>query len=160
MENETSAGSPLVTRDRLFSAIVLIAGVFLVGEAFSYSYNSSIFLRVMAVSLALGAAVRLLLSFLRPSSSASGAGADSVAPAATVLILLLGYVALIEVVGFFLSTAIFCLAALVGFGRRFSLSYVLISLGIAAFIFALFFAALGVALPDSTLDLDRHLMIF
>lgn len=36
----------------------------------------------------------------------------------------------------------------------------LISLGIAAFIFALFFAALWLALPDSTPDLDRHLMIF
>lgn len=160
MENEISAGSPLVTRDRLFSVIMLIAGIYLVGEAFSYSYNSSIFLRVMAVSLTLGGAVRLLLSFLHPSTSSSGAGADSLAPAATVLILLLGYVALIGVLGFFLSTAIFCLAALVGFGRRFSLSYVLISLGIAAFIFALFFAALGVALPDSTLDFDRHLMIF
>lgn len=154
------AGSPLVTRDRLFSVIMLVAGIFVVGEAFSYSYSSSIFLRVMAVLLTLGAAVRLLLSFMRPSSSVAGAGADSVAPAATVLVLLLGYVALIGVVGFFLSTTIFCLAALVGFGRRFSLSYVLISLGIAAFIFALFFAALGVPPPDSTLNLDRHLMTF
>lgn len=80
MENEIFAGSPLVTRDRLFSVIMLVAGIFVVGEAFSYSYSSSIFLRVMAVLLTLGAAVRLLLSFMRPSSSVAGAGADSVAP--------------------------------------------------------------------------------
>lgn len=160
MENGSSAAPALIARDRLFSVIVLIAGFFLVGEAFSYSYGSSIFLRVLAVALTLGAAVRLLLSFWRPSSASTGAGVDSVAPAAIVLALLLGYVVLIGVVGFFLATVIFCMAALCSLGRRVTFTYVLISLGIAIFVLALFFSALGVALPESTLDLDRHLMIF
>ena len=160
MENETSAAPALITRDRLFSVIVLIAGIFIVGEAFSYSYNSSIFLRVLAVALTLGASVRLHLSFLRPSSPSTGAGVGSVAPAAIVLSLLLGYVVLIGVIGFFLATLMFCMAALCSLGRKITLTYVVISLGIAIFIFALFFSGLGVALPESTLDLDRHLMIF
>lgn len=59
---------------------MLIAGVFLDGEAFSYSYNPSIFLRVMAVSLALGAAVRGCCCPSRVRRLGVGRRADSVAP--------------------------------------------------------------------------------
>jgi len=68
-----------------------------------------------------------------------------------------GYVALMQIVGFLLSTMLFGYLTQLAIARRHRLLYIVYAVLMSAAIYLIFFKLLGIAAPESLLSLDQTL---
>lgn len=153
-------------KNTVLSSLFLLLGLAITWETFNYSANSAVFLRGLSVTLSFMALAYLVMNLLRLRSTA--AKSDEAATATSgwlarhgyalmIFALVIGYVVLLQIVGFLVSTALFGYFTQVAIARRHRLLYVIYAVLLSITIYFIFFNLLGVAVPDSVVSLDQAL---
>lgn len=145
----------------------LIFGLAITWETFNYSEKSAVFLRGLSVALVIMALVYFVINFLRqpdgvaerPAAASRTALLANHRNALMIFGLVGGYVALMQLMGFLLSTMLFGYIAQLAIARRHRLLYVIYAVLMSASIYLIFFKLLGIAAPESLLSLDQTLKL-
>lgn len=136
----------MLNRDRIAGAAILLACTGLFYEAWGYPPDSRLFPLGLLAFLAAGAVVMIV----RPARAPAEAGG---APKRIVqtLLLCLGYVALVEVLGYFFATALFMTGFMAMMGLRNPLIYIAAIAAVDACLYLLFVWQLKVPVPTGIL---------
>lgn len=153
------------TRNQFAAAFFTAIGAFVTWNAFGYSYNSSFFLRGLALTLLVLGIGYCLVLFMRGRASAPEGDVESEEVeqessrpflALHVFALVAGYSVLMYIFGFLLSTFLFVLLGQWSFSPTFKWRHLYYSVALTFFAFFLFFDALGVTLPNSVMTIDDY----
>ena len=158
-----------IKRDAAFALAITILGIWLTWESFSYSLQSSFFLRGLAIILVAMSATFFIIRVIeyrrlvKPNGhSAPYFKSDDVRQLLKALLvfgLVGGYIVTITLGGFVLATFLFVYFSMCCFSGKHRNYYLAYSAILSLSIFMLFFNALGVSLPDSLLPLDEFFKI-
>lgn len=147
--------------DLIFATLSLAVGIILTIAAFSYSYESSILLRVLSIFIVIASIFYLLKIFLIKYVPDNDESNEVKVLAPTIVFgAVIAAMALMPVVGFLISFYLLILIIPILISKKIKVLYFIYALGLAYFIFILFFGLLGVSLPESTLSLDQYFKIF
>lgn len=153
-----------LAKNQITAGLFALVGAYLTWEAFSYSYDSSFFLRALALTLLGLALVFSVQTFLQRRSAADDDTEEreeaGLLIALHVFVLTAGYVAAMSVFGFLLPTFAFVLLGQWSFSRHFRWRHVLYAAALSAFIFILFFRLLGATAPQGPLSVDNFFPLF
>lgn len=154
-------------KNTVLSSLFLLLGLAITWETFNYSANSAVFLRGLSVTLSFMALAYLVMNLLRlrGTAAASDEAATTTSSgwlarhgyALMIFALVIGYVVLLQIVGFLVSTALFGYFTQVAIARRHRMLYVIYAVLMSITIYFIFFNLLGVAVPDSVVSLDQAL---
>lgn len=145
------------------AVLFVVIGALLSWDAFRYSYNSSFFLRGLALTLlGLGLSYGLILLVKKPSVEGVAVEDDArnrdmffgAVPAFKVFAIVSAYVLLLTATGFLIATLVFAFVGQVVFAGEFRRRHLAYALCMTFVIFYLFFEALGVRMPAAPLSLD------
>lgn len=150
------------SKNLVLSSAFLVLGVAITWETFNYGDKSSVFLRILSITLTLMALAYLVTNLVRKqiatqTSETSPSLLARHGNALMIFALVGGYVAAMQVVGFLLSTMLFGYVAQVAIARRHRNLYIVYSILMALSIYLIFFTLLGIAVPESLLSLDQSL---
>lgn len=144
-------------------------GLWVSWESFSYSYQSSVFLRGLAITLVVMSIILLTTRLSKYRHVVTAADDSSpfidkkdtrqLVKALLVFGLVGGYILAITLVGFLFATFLFVYIAMCSFSGKHRTLYLVYSAALSLAIFMLFFNALGVTLPDSLLPIDNFFEI-
>lgn len=158
-----------IKRDAAFALVLTILGIWITWESFSYSLQSSFFLRGLAIILVVMSATffiirvvqyrRLVISNGHSAPYFKSEDVHQLLKALLVFGLVGGYIVTITLVGFALATFFFVYLSMCFFSGKHRNYYLAYSAILSILIFMLFFNALGVSLPDSILPLDEFFKI-
>ncbi len=143
-------------RDVYFSFCAILVSAFLLCKSLTYASESAVF-PLFLTSLMLLLAVLLLIKTLREQvvhgedTSAVVAFWGTVKCALWVISATAAYVAGIIYLGYFVSTAVFFLSIMLGYGKNAWLPSLLSTVGFLAIIYGLFVSFLGISLPQGIL---------
>lgn len=155
------------SKNIVFSCAFFALGLAITLKTFDYSDQSAVFLRGLSLTLSLMALAYLATNMLKRRAT------DSTEPTppqrtswtsnhgnALLVFLLVGcYIALMQVVGFFLSTVAFGYITQLAISRHHRMLYVIYAVLMSATIYLIFFKILGIAVPESHLSLDQFLKL-
>ena len=153
-------------KNTVLSSLFLLLGLAITWETFNYSANSAVFLRGLSLSLSLMALAYLVMNLLRLRGTATAPDESDTATsswfvrhgsALMIFALVIGYVVLLQIVGFLVSTALFGYFTQVAIARGHRMFYVVYAVLMSIAIYFIFFNLLGVATPDSLVSLDQTL---
>lgn len=149
-------------KNLVLSSAFLVLGLAITWETFSYGAKSAVFLRSLSIALTLMALAYLVTNLVRRqvAEQTHEAGPSLLARhrnALMIFALVGGYVALMQILGFLLSTMLFGYVTQVAIARRHRNLYVVYSVLMALSIYLIFFTLLGIAVPESLLSLDQSL---
>ncbi|MDT0501091.1 MULTISPECIES: tripartite tricarboxylate transporter TctB family protein [unclassified Halomonas] len=152
-------------KNLVLSSAFLVLGLAITWETFDYGAKSAVFLRGLAVALSLMALSYLAINLLRrqhhnsaqPDTSPRPSWLDNHGNALLIFGMVGGYVALMQIVGFLLSTMLFGYLTQLAIARRHRLLHVVYAVLMSAAIYLIFFKLLGIAAPESLLSLDQTL---
>lgn len=153
-------------KNTVLSSFFLLLGLAITWETFNYSANSAVFLRGLSVTLSFMALAYLVMNLLRLRGIAAAPDEPGTATsgwlarhgyALMIFALVIGYVVLLQIVGFLVSTALFGYFTQVAIARRHRMLYVIYAVLMSITIYFIFFNLLGVAVPDSVVSLDQAL---
>ncbi|NYT84909.1 tripartite tricarboxylate transporter TctB family protein [Pollutimonas harenae] len=152
-------------KDIVFAISASLLSVFLTWEAFSYSYDSSVLLRGLALAMTLMSIAYLVVvltrSYQHPDQVASTSSAVSAHGKALLIFVLVGACALlIPMIGFLVSFFLLIYAGQVLIAGHHRLLHLLYAIGLSLFIYIVFFGFLNVSLPDSRIPIDQFFKFF
>jgi len=158
-----------IKKDAGFALAFILLSIWITWESFSYSYQSSVLLRGLAMILVVMSVAFFIIriyQYLRMAKARGHAapfleGNDVRHLLKSLLVfgLVGGYILAITLVGFLLATFLFVFISMCCFSGKPRVFYLVYSAALALTIFMLFFNALGVTLPDSLLPFDTFFKI-
>lgn len=139
------------TMDKIFSVIVIGLAIGCGIVAFGYSYESSYFPRLLSAFIAvMGAVLLVRLQAKGPSDDAeTQSKKDQLVAALSVFTGIAAYAFGMQIINFELSTLIFIAGFIYFLGYRNYVVIALVSLGITALLYGVFFEFLAVSRPES-----------
>lgn len=154
-----------IRNNLVLSSAFLLLGLAITWETLDYGAKSAVFLRALAVALSLMALTYLAINLMRKGTTHSNqtdasARSSWLARHGNALLifgLVGGYVVLMQILGFLLSTMLFGYLTQLAIARRHRLLYVIYAALMSAAIYIIFFKLLGIASPESLLSLDQIL---
>lgn len=151
-------------KDWAFAWLTVGIGAWLSMESFQYSYESSVLLRALSIAVLLMSMAYMFVLHRRhkkaPEPVEQQAEKSTLIPALIVFGLIVGCALLMPLVGFLLSFFLFIFLAQVVIAKKFKILYLIYSIGLALFIYLVFFGLLGVALPESLVAIDQYFKVF
>lgn len=158
-----------IKKDAGFALACILLSIWITWESFSYSYQSSVLLRGLAmilVVMSVALFVIRLYQYLRMAKAAGhtasfleGNDVRHLLKSLLVFGLVGGYILAITLVGFLFATFLFVFISMCCFSGKPRVFFLAYSAALALVIFMLFFNALGVTLPDSLLPFDTFFKI-
>lgn len=153
-------------KDIGFALLSTAIGVFVTLEAFSYSYDSSVLLRGLALTMTLMSVAYLIVVWFRsrrrsPNESEPHTQQENTyGKAFLIFALVVGCALLVPLLGFLASFFLFIYASQVLIAKKHRKLHFFYAIGLSFFIFIVFFGFLGVSLPESLLPIDRFFKFF
>ncbi|MFT0548678.1 tripartite tricarboxylate transporter TctB family protein [Allopusillimonas ginsengisoli] len=153
-------------KDISFALLSMVIGVFVTLQAFSYSYDSSVLLRGLALAMTLMSVAYFVLVWARSRRRPTSESDPHTQPksphgqALLVFALVVGCAVLVPLLGFLASFFLFIYASQVLIAKKHRMLHFFYAIGLSFFIFMVFFGFLGVSLPDSLLPIDQFFKFF
>lgn len=148
-------------KELTFAISASALSIFLVWEAFSYSYDSSVLLRGLTLAITLMSVAYLITTLRRPTRSTEEARTNhSHGKAILVFVLVSACALLIPIIGFLASFFLLIYVGQVLIAGHHRLLHLLYAISLSFFIYIVFFGLLNVSLPDSRFPIDQFFKFF